>query len=158
METQGIWVQTGQFIISGTVLNIFFFSADKNVNKMKSLIFAFLLKAMQEQVYFHLVCGQTGNIPWNACCYVFGIWLLFQEKSKDAVADNAKVYVDGKEHWMLLPVLEQHTTVYSLVPLSTETSTRSWLYPMSSGSRKPLLKHPGWRWPGCCWCGSVLCT
>lgn len=55
-------MQTGQFIINGTVLNIFF-SADKNVNKMEILIFAFVLKAKQEQVHFHLVCGQTGNIP-----------------------------------------------------------------------------------------------
>lgn len=117
METQGIWVQTRQFIISGTVLNIFF-SADKNVNKMKSLIFAFVLKAKQEQVHFHLVCGQIRHIQWNAGCCVFGIWLLLPEASKDAVADNAEVYADGKEHWMLLLVLEQHITVYSLALLT----------------------------------------
>lgn len=35
-------------------------------------------------------------------------------ESKDAVADNAEVYVDGTEHWMLLPALEQHTTVIQL--------------------------------------------
>lgn len=62
---------------------------------------------------FHLVCGQIGHIPWNAGCYVFGIWLLLPEASKDTAADNAEVYADGKEHRMLLPVLEQHTTVYS---------------------------------------------
>lgn len=117
METQGIWVQTSQFIISGTVLNIFF-SADKNVNTMKSLIFAFVLKAKQEQVHFHLVCSQIGHIPWNASCFVFGIRLLLPEANKDTASDNAEVYVDGKEHWMLLPVLEQHTTVYSLALLA----------------------------------------
>lgn len=158
METQGIWVQTRQFIISGTVLNIFF-SADKNVNKMKSLIFAFVLKAKQEQVHFHLVCGQIGHIQWNAGCCVFGIWLLLPEASKDAVADNAEVYVDGKEHWMLLLVLEQHITVYSLLFwLTTETSTSSRLYPMSSAEEASTVKHPWWRWPGCCWGGSVLCS
>lgn len=81
METQGIWVQTGQFIIRGTVLNIFF-GADKNGNKMKSFIFAFVLKAKQEQVYFQLVCGQTGHIPWNAGFCGLGICLLFPGKTK----------------------------------------------------------------------------
>lgn len=157
METQGIWVQTGRFIISGTVLNVFF-SADKNVSKMKSSIFAFVLKAKHEQVRFHLVCGQIEHIPWNAGCRVFGIWLLFPEASKDAVADNAEVYVDGKEHWMLLPVLEQHT-VYSLAPL-----TEHW-----DKHKVPALSHVFWIqeastvkylwwWPGCCWGGSVLCS
>lgn len=62
MESQDVGVQTGQFIISGPVLNIFF-SADKNVNKMKSSIFAFVLKAKQEQEHFPPVCGQIGHIP-----------------------------------------------------------------------------------------------
>lgn len=133
IETQGIWVQTGQFIISGTVLNNFF-SADKNVNKMKSFISAFVPKAKQKQVHFHLVCCQTEHIPWNAGCCVFGIWLLFPEASKDTVAENAELYVDGTEHWMLLPALEQHTTVHSLPPL-----TEHW------DKHKPLvLSHVFW--------------
>lgn len=140
METQGIWVQTGQFIVSGTVLNILF-SADKN--KTKSLIFAVVLKAKQEQVHFHLVCGQTGNIPWNAHCCVFGIWLLFPEASKGAGTDNAEAYVDGKEH--ASASLKSSTPLFTawLLWLSSETSKRSWLYPMSSGYRKPLLKDEG---------------
>lgn len=39
-------------------------------------------------------------------------------ENKNAVADNAEVYVDGTEHWMLLPALVRHTTVYSLAPLT----------------------------------------
>lgn len=159
METQGIWVQTGQFIISGTVLNIFF-SADKDVNKMKSSVFAFVPKAKQEQVHFHLVCGQIGHVSWNAGCCGFGIWLLFSEASKGAVADNAEVYVDGTEHWMLLPALEWHTTAYSLVPL-----TEHWDNHKVLGSSHVLriqgastVKCPWWGWPSCCWGGSVLCS
>lgn len=65
-KTQGLWVQTSQFIIIGTVLNIFF-SADKNVNKMKSLIFAFVLKAKQEQV---------APCLWPNWAHTMKCWLL----------------------------------------------------------------------------------
>lgn len=159
METQGIWVRTGQFIISGTVLNIFF-SADKHVNKMKSSIFAFVLKAKQEQVHFHLACGQIGHIPWNAGCCGFGIWLVFSEASKDTVVTMQRFMLTEQSTGYFLPALEWHTTVYSLVPL-TEHWDKHKLLGLSHVfqiQEAYTVKHPWWRWPSCCWGVSVLCS
>lgn len=103
LETQCIYqVRTGQFTISGTVLNIFS-SADRDDIKVKSSIFPFALKAKQKKkkYAFTLFVAKLGMYHEMQVCCDFGTWLLFSEASKDAVADSAEVYVGGKDHWTL---------------------------------------------------------
>lgn len=155
LETQCIYqVRTGQFTISGTVLNIFS-SADRDDIKVKSSIFPFALKAKQKKkkVCFHLVCGQIGHVPWNAgLLWLWNMTPVFRGKQRCCSWQcrglcwwkrslNASPAYEGQPHCSL--ALEWHSTAYNLVSSSTEslteTSTSSWFLPVSSEYRKPLL-------------------